>query len=481
MRKAGVLLAVSSLPSKYGIGDFGEEAEEFLKWLKKCGFKLWQILPLNPVGFGHSPYQPYSSYAIDEIYISLELLKDSGKIKKIRSFAQTGARVDYEAVRSWKEQYLKEAFKSFKPNKAYRDFLENKWLETYVDFRALKKMNQNEPWNSWKKKTKEALSEEERAAFEQEKEYQLFLQFTAFEQWKRLKQKAARMEIEIMGDMPFYVGLDSADVWGSQKSFLLDKDGHPQFIAGVPPDYFSETGQRWGNPIYNWEQLEQDGFDFWIQRLSWAKQMTDIVRIDHFRAFDTYWKIPASCPTAIEGQWMEAPGYAFFDTLLRKIPDISIAAEDLGMLRPEVYQLRDHYHFRGMKIIQFTYDRQHGTDTMEDRANLIAYSGTHDNETLRSWLSAFSVKEKRLAKEFLKRRECDDHSLVLGFIEYLLKSRAELVILPVQDLLQLDNRSRMNVPGTVDGNNWSWRLKDLKRLQEIRPELRLLLRKSFRI
>lgn len=480
MRKAGVLLSIASLPSAYGIGDFGSEAVEFLRLLKKNGFKLWQILPLNPVGYGNSPYQAYSSYAMDEIYISLDRLKEQGLIKKTKKFEAKSEKIDFDAVRHFKTAYLKEAYENFKEDKSYRQFCKVEWLEDYVHFRALKNLNHNELWTEWKIKSIEELDSIQKEALLEEMNYHRFLQYILFCQWNIVRKEAKKLKIEIMGDMPFYVGLDSADVWGNQSNFLLDDDGRPEFIAGVPPDYFSATGQRWGNPIYDWDEMEENGFDFWIQRLSWASQVLDCIRIDHFRAFDTYWKIPSSCPTAIEGEWIEAPGYEFFDTLFKKLPNIEIVAEDLGMMRDEVYQLRDHYHFKGMKIIQFTYDKYNAVDQMKDRVALIGYTGTHDNETLQGWLNGFSAQQKRKATAFLKKAGCTETSLSMKFIEYLLNSQVQLSILAAQDILGLDNSARMNEPGTVGYPNWQWKLKDFKKMEIKLEELKPLVKKARR-
>jgi len=387
MRDAGVLLPVSALPSRHGIGDFGKSSYEFVKKLKESGVKIWQILPLNPLGFGNSPYQPYSSYAGDELYISLELLKEEGLIREIKDFRKDETRIDYQAVRSFKEGYLREAFDAFRPTEDYDEFRRRDWVYKYAVFITLKKANNLRCWNEWPKEQREWIRDRKFniEPYKNEIRYEIFLQYIFYKQWMALKKSANQAGIKIMGDIPIYVGIDSLDVWDNQECFLLDLECRPAFIAGVPPDYFSESGQRWGNPIYNWEFIKTRGFDLWVNRLSYAGELFDIVRIDHFRGFDTYWKIPASCPTAVEGEWVEAPGYELFEILSEKLPDVEIVAEDLGDLRPEVLKLRDHFGLKGMKVVQFTFDPNEKNNNFQDRENMIIYTGTHDNQTIRGW------------------------------------------------------------------------------------------------
>ncbi len=270
--------------------------------------------------------------------------------------------------------------------------------------------------------------------YEKDIEFELFVQYTLYKQWNDLKSYANSKGILIMGDMPIYVGIDSDDVWANQDLFLLDKKGRPTHVAGVPPDYFSETGQRWGNPLYDWPKHKSSGFKFWIDRLEYNSRLFDIIRIDHFRAFDTYWKIPADCPTAVKGRWIKAPGYAFFDKLFKELPDINIVVEDLGDLRDEVLELRDHYDFKGMRIVQFTFNPE-GMD--EDRENLIIYTGTHDNQTVRGWYSDLKAKEKTKVREYLKNNGFDYGSVSLNMIAYTLKSNAQIAIVPFMDVLNL--------------------------------------------
>ena len=409
MRETGILMPVSSLPSRTGVGELGRETKDFLDYLKEAGVKIWQILPLNPVGYGNSPYQPYSSCAGDEIYISLETLYEQGLLKDLPpAFLEKETHVRYDQVRAWKESYLREAFSRFEETDDYKTFAQQSWVLEYGMFRALKEKNENRCWNEWDTadKTWPEAKKEVPLEIAHEAAYQMFLQYIFFCQWMEIKKTANENGIQIMGDVPFYVGVDSVDVWAGKDNFLLDTDGRPTFIAGVPPDYFSATGQRWGNPIYDWDYLKENGYQFWVDRIGYSSQLFDIIRIDHFRAFDTFWKIPATCPTAIEGEWIEAPGYEVIDTLLEKIPEVNLVAEDLGDLRPEVLELKEHYHFKGMKILVFSIDTsgKYAKDIFHDVENMIIYTGTHDNDTLMEWYDALSVAATKSASFSCKGR-----------------------------------------------------------------------------
>lgn len=458
MRKAGILMPVASLPSRYGCGDFGPQAYHFAKLLKQAGFSIWQILPLNPLGYGNSPYQPYSSYAMDDLYLSLDMLADEGLIHKPYAFHKNDERIDYEAIRKYREPFLREAFANFVPDAAYASYVKQKWLQNYALFMALKKKNDMKAWTEWDKEERDILEDEnpDLSPYEEEIRYELFKQYELYLQWTLLKSYVNNLGIEIMGDLPFYVGLDSADVFSSRSNFLLDEDGRPSFIAGVPPDYFSATGQRWGNPIYDWDYMEKDSFKFWVERLSYCGKMMDIVRVDHFRAFDTYWKIPSSSPTAIEGEWVEAPGYALFDTLFKENPDLRIVAEDLGDLRAEVLELRDHYAFRGMRVIQFSFNEE---EMYSDKEHLLVYTGTHDNDTTFAWYKSLSHGEQRWMRKILKRLGYHSGSFMDDVIQYSLGRSADIVIIPMYDWLHLSRSGRINTPGTVGAPNWMWRMQ----------------------
>ena len=470
MRETGILMPVSSLPSRTGVGELGRETKDFLDYLKEAGVKIWQILPLNPVGYGNSPYQPYSSCAGDEIYISLETLYEQGLLKDLPpAFLEKETHVRYDQVRAWKESYLREAFSRFEETDDYKTFAQQSWVLEYGMFRALKEKNENRCWNEWDTadKTWPEAKKEVPLEIAHEAAYQMFLQYIFFCQWMEIKKTANENGIQIMGDVPFYVGVDSVDVWAGKDNFLLDTDGRPTFIAGVPPDYFSATGQRWGNPIYDWDYLKENGYQFWVDRIGYSSRLFDIIRIDHFRAFDTFWKIPATCPTAIEGEWIEAPGYEVIDTLLEKIPEVNLVAEDLGDLRPEVLELKEHYHFKGMKILVFSIDTsgKYAKDIFHDVENMIIYTGTHDNDTLMEWYDALSVAAKRKVRRFLAREGIRQGSVKDRRLAYTWKSKAEYAIVPMADILGMGKEAHLNTPGTVGSPNWEWRMPDMRQME----------------
>lgn len=463
MKKTGILMPLSSLPSRTGIGELGAFAYEWLDLLEENGITIWQLLPLNPVGYGNSPYQPYSSCAGDEIYISLDQLYEEGMLKEVSpAFCENARRVDYEAVRAFKEPYLRKAYQEFERSDAYEEFAAQDWVKMYGTFQALKRANGGTCWNEWPKEHKEWPENpgELEEAVQKEADYQIFLQFLFFTQWMKVKEKANQKKIQIMGDVPFYVGIDSVDVWGGKDNFLLDTDGRPLFIAGVPPDYFSATGQRWGNPIYDWDYMKEQEYQFWVDRIGYNSKLFDIIRIDHFRAFDTFWKIPAECPTAVEGEWIEAPGYEVIDTLREKIPGVNLAAEDLGELRPEVLELRDHYHLKGMKILVFAINSngKYAYDELPERENMIIYTGTHDNDTLMQWYGSLSKARQRKIRKFLSRQGFGVGSVKDRLLAYTLSSKAEYAILPMADILGLGAEGHINTPGTVGSPNWEWRM-----------------------
>ena len=470
MRETGILMPVSSLPSRTGVGELGRETKEFLDYLKEAGVKIWQILPLNPVGYGNSPYQPYSSCAGDEIYISLETLYEQGLLKELPpAFLEKETHVRYDQVRAWKESYLREAFSRFEETDDYKTFAQQSWVLEYGMFRALKEKNENRCWNEWDTadKTWPEAKKEVPLEIAHEAAYQMFLQYIFFCQWMEIKKTANEKGIQIMGDVPFYVGVDSVDVWAGKDNFLLDTDGRPTFIAGVPPDYFSATGQRWGNPIYDWDYLKENGYQFWVDRIGYSSRLFDIIRIDHFRAFDTFWKIPATCPTAIEGEWIEAPGYEVIDTLLEKIPGVNLVSEDLGDLRPEVLELKEHYHFKGMKILVFSIDTsgKYAKDIFHDVKNMIIYTGTHDNDTLMEWYDALSVAAKRKVRRFLAKEGIRQGSVKDRLLAYTWKSKAEYAIVPMADILGMGKEAHLNTPGTVGSPNWEWRMPDMRKME----------------
>lgn len=482
-RVAGVLMPVASLPSADGVGCFGKEAYRFVDSLVRMGMKIWQILPLNPLGYGNSPYQPFSSYAGDELYIDLERLEQAGYLEHSeRSYeGKTPGKINYEKVRAYKTPYLKAAYRGFcEKNSDTEEFLKFRkqdWVHPYAVFMALKKQNSLRCWNEWPKEQQDWIldGKYDISHLEEEIEYRIFLQYMFFVQWNDLKRYANEKGISIMGDIPFYVGIDSLDVWACRKNFLLDAEGKPSFVAGVPPDYFSATGQRWGNPIYDWEYLEKNNFAFWINRLSYSSKLYDIIRIDHFRAFDTYWRIPASCNTAIEGEWIEAPGYALFDMVFRELPDICIVAEDLGDLRREVLTLRDHYHFIGMNVAEFTF-----LSREEPGEHQLIYTGTHDNQTIKGWIRTLDEKDRKRVRRKLARFGMPWESMCTKMLRYVYESKPVMAIVPVMDILELDDDARLNTPGTVGAPNWEWRLADLECLTKREERMRKIITRAGR-
>ena len=471
-KQAGILLPISSLKGSYGIGDFGLDAYKLVKKLHENGYKLWQILPLNPLGFGHSPYQPFSSFAIDELYLDLASLKEEGLLDSLPKKVPLSDKVDYETARKIKHEYALKAYEKDKrrSKKELDQFRkENTWVNNYSIFATFKEED-NRSWDNWEKKKQDYIASPFNLSSKEigMTNFQAWLQMKLYKQWDKLHKFALEHNVRIIGDIPFYVGFDSCDVWSDQNSFLLDEvTKKPTFIAGVPPDYFSATGQRWGNPIYNWDLFRQNGFSFLLNRIGLNAKLYDIIRLDHFRAFDTYWKIPASCPTAVEGNWIEAPGYEFFDKLFATYPDIEIIAEDLGDLRNEVLVLRDHYNLPGMNVIQFTFhDDQIEHKPGYDNFNSVIYLGTHDNDTTLSYVASLDDCERSRWMGAISNLGLDSNDYVSSLIKFALRKNAKYVLLTAQDLLKQDSYSRINVPGIVDNRNWTYKLDDEKKLFE---------------
>ena len=488
MRLSGVLLPVSALPSDYGVGDFGKEAYKFIDISCEMGFKIWQILPLNPLGYGNSPYQPYSSFAGDDIYISPQLLSEDGLLDKDIEKIKISDKIDYENVRRFKGKLLKKAYKKFKEKKLYekedyKKFLNFEFVYNYAVFLTLKKQNNMQSWNTWPKDMKNWIKDKklDLTKYEDDINYEIFVQYIFYTQWMNIKKYANKKGIKIMGDIPIYVGLDSLDVWENQKAFLLNRTGSPKFIAGVPPDYFSKTGQRWGNPIYDWDYIKEHNYDFWINRISYNAQLYDIIRIDHFRGFDTYWKINAKNKTAMKGEWVEAPGHELFTLISKKFKNLEIVAEDLGDLRKEVIKLRDDFNLKGMKIIQFTFDPNETNNDFEDRKNMIIYTGTHDNQTVMGFYNDKDENTKYEIKEYFKKHNYDTKDIHKGFLQMCMESIADYAIVPVQDIIGLDDKSRLNTPGTLGEHNWSFKLKDFDEYENNISYIKTLLKKTKRV
>lgn len=460
--RIGILCPLSALPNAYGIGDFGYETEKFLKILKDQHIHTWQILPWHPSLQANSPYRAISCYAGDEVYISLEKLIPMGLLTDIEETIEIDEqRVQYDSIRAWKHHYFQIAFSNFVPDEEYQTFIsKQEWVTWYAIYQVFSEVWQSPSWNTWPTDYKEypKYKKVDISIYQQEIDYHLFLQYIFFKQWFTIKALANQMEIAVFGDLPFYVDIDSVEVWRNPEAFLLDAQGNPTMVAGVPPDYFSETGQMWGNPIYDWEYLKHHSFSFWVERLQWANIVFDEIRIDHFRAFDTYWNIPAQEENAIHGHWLEAPGYAVLDTIYQSIDDITLIAEDLGHIRPEVTQLKDQYHILGMKVFQF-----HIYDSFEHLETYILYTGTHDNETVIGWYNNLPLDVKQTVLSILN---CDnEENLHLKIIHFCSK-KAKYVITPIWDVMGLDNHARFNVPGTISENNWTFRMTDMDTIED---------------
>ncbi|RYD05090.1 hypothetical protein N752_10990 [Desulforamulus aquiferis] len=471
-RQCGILLHPTSLPSKYGIGDFGTEAYDFVDFLSNSNQSLWQILPLNPVGYGESPFQCYSAFAGNPLLISIDKLMDEGllsaqEISEIPQF--NDKRVEFNSVRKYKFGLLKKAYEKFKnsmPSHGFERFIrDSHWLEDYALFMSLKDYYDGAAWNNWDKDVafrKPKALDNYKVLLKEEILYHKFIQYQFFKQWQELRQYSNEREIRIVGDLPIFISYDSSDVWANPSLFKLDDRGNPITVAGVPPDYFSETGQLWGNPHYNWEVMERDGFKWWIDRFSSLLEMVDIIRIDHFRGFESYWEIPYGEETAINGEWVKAPGEKLFKAIKKSLGDIPVIAEDLGIITPEVEELKEKLDFPGMKVLHFILNSGEKELYLPHNfeQNCVVYTGTHDNDTTVGWyrrLLAVNLQEIEFLEEYLDLdNDMTLEDICWRVIEVAYESEADTVIIPLQDTLCLDSDARMNRPGTV-GGNWDWR------------------------
>lgn len=468
----GVLLHPTSLPSKYGIGDLGREAYNFVDFLADAGQSVWQILPLNPVGFGYSPYQSPSAFAGNAMLISLDDLVERGLITAADakvSFINTGSSVDYERVWSFKKKCIKKALQKFlktaDSNHDYQEFCKREayWLDDYALYHAAKKEYKNREWSTWpdaiKRRDPAALNAIKNRASDRIA-LTKFMQYIFHDEWNKLHEYAKKKDVLIMGDMPIFVSADSADAWANRELFSLNDDGTPKTVAGVPPDYFSATGQLWGNPQYNWDEMEKDDYAWWKKRFRKLYETVDIVRIDHFRGFESYWEVDGKAETAIHGVWKKGPGKKLFDAIHKEMGDLYIVAEDLGIITNEVEALRDACGFPGMKVLHFTlHIGENGRMGFVAPENCIVYTGTHDNNTTVGWYLNDTDAHTKSALAKLVGADMNDAAAVTKrLIEFAYASNARLVMVPMQDFLLLDAQSRMNTPGTV-GTNWKWRMK----------------------
>lgn len=495
-RCSGILLHISSLPSSHGIGDLGLSAHEFVDFLAEAGQTVWQVLPVNPTGYGDSPYQCFSAFAGNPLFVDLLKLQRQGWLEAgdLANAAQLPTDfVDYSAVISFKQRLLRKAAQNFFSNanesdsNAFKMFCDENawWLQDYALFIAAKDFHSGLVWTEWaaglSEREPNALAEW-RQRLSAEIEIHKFVQFEFFGQWGRLKTRCQDRGIRIMGDIPIYVAHDSSDVWANRELFLLDENGRPTVVAGVPPDYFSATGQLWGNPIYRWDVLERSQYRWWIDRFRASLKLFDMVRLDHFRGFDAYWEVPAGSSTAIDGKWVKGPGRELFAVLEKELKDLPVVAENLGVITPDVESLRHEFGFPGMSLLQFAFGNDPQGPSFRPHnyvRELAAYTGGHDNDTTVGWWNSTGVGEStRTGEDIRKEREFTkaylgfaDEPIHWVFIRAILASVANIAIIPLQDVLGLGSEARMNLPGTLSGN-WKWRYRAGSLTREIATKLK---------
>ncbi len=484
LRTSGILLHPTSLPGKYGIGSLGEEARRFIDWLAGSGQKIWQILPLGPTDFSHSPYQCYSAFAGNSDLIDLdELVKMDllhGEIHPPEKAFPLES-VDYHHVRKFREPHLQKAFHRFREvgGFGWDDYLRfwdqnSWWLEAWSLFYACRKNIKGKDWSFWEDSLlihkPETLNFYYRT-YREDVEYQRFMQFVFFRQWFALKRYANSLEIKIFGDIPLYVSYDSADVWTNQEIFMLDKSRKPVMVGGVPPDYFSDTGQLWGNPLYDWQKLHSRNYDWWMARLHFNLSLFDLVRIDHFRGLESFWAVPYGEKTAINGEWLKANGNQMLSLLQSQIGHLPIIAEDLGTISKEVHHLRKKFHLPGMKVLQFAFASGGNNEHLPHNYELdfAAYTGTHDNDTTANWLKRVKGEERDHLHHYFGTTSIDHWKV----IRTIMGSVAQMAIIPLQDVLGLDSSARMNIPGTIE-SNWKWRMTETTDLKECGEKLKAL-------
>jgi len=481
-RSSGILLHPTSLHSKYGIGDLGKGAYDFIDFLILSGQNLWQTFPLGPTGYGDSPYQCFSAFAGNPFLLSIDLLIEEGLLKKddIPEVNFNNETIDYGAVINFKMPILHKAYENFIEQNnilaisKFENFVKNNalWIEDYTLFAALKDYFGGKAWTEWDKDIKfreeQAMEKYKKLLFDK-CQYYKFLQYLFHKQWSDVKAYANTNGIQIIGDIPIFIAFDSADAWSNSELFLFDEDRKPVKVAGVPPDYFSATGQLWGNPLYDWDKLKKTNFKWWIDRVEANLKLCDIIRIDHFRGFAEYWAVPYGDTTAMNGQWEPCPGKELFQAIEKALGKLPIIAEDLGLITPDVEELRDEFNFPGMKILQFAFDSKDESNHLPHiyMKNLVVYTGTHDNDTVVGWYNNAGIDDKNFAKKYLDINE--NSEINWTFIKHAWASVASMALAPMQDILGLDSSARMNTPGVAAGN-WQWRLRkdDLNNFENIK-------------
>lgn len=480
-RSCGILMPISSLPSPYGIGTLGKAAYDFIDFLSKAGQSWWQMLPVGPTSFGDSPYQSFSAFAGNPYFIDPDMLIDDGLLKKSEVSEYDwgdGREVDYEKIYNSRFKLLRKAADRglLRDADEVSDFVEENsgWLPDYALFMALKRYFNMKSWIEWddediRLRRPEAVKKYTEL-LKNDIELFIYIQYLFYRQWDELREYAAEKEIGIIGDMPIYVAMDSADVWAEPQYFQLDEENIPAAVAGVPPDYFSEDGQLWGNPLYDWDRLKADGYGWWIRRIGGASKLYDALRIDHFRGFESYWAVPYGEETAKNGEWIKGPGMDFVGAITAWFNNMNFIAEDLGFLTPEVRQLLSDSGLPGMKILEFAFDSREPSNYLPHTyaSNCICYAGTHDNTTVAAWRDEADPGDIEYAKEYLGLNE--EEGFVRGILRAGLGSVAVLFIAQMQDYLGLGAEARMNTPGTL-GENWKWRVDSGQLTDELAEEI----------
>ena len=487
MRESGILMHITSLPGSYGIGTMGKQAFDFVDFLEAAGQHCWQILPLNPTGFGDSPYQSCSTFAGNPYLIDLDLLVAAGLLLKEELdsiiWCSCDDKADYGLLYKNRLQILRKAYDRHGESADFSQFrTENRdWLPDYVAYMGLKEKYGGKPWYHWpdtaRQYSESAIGEALEYLGHEGMQFYCFTQYLFFKQWFTLKEYANNKRIRIIGDVPIYVPLDSVEVWKDPHLFQLDETLNPKVVAGCPPDGFTADGQLWGNPIYDWEKMGQDGYSWWINRLRAAGTLYDTVRLDHFRGLESYWAIPYGDDTARNGAWIKGPGKDFIRALKSALPKLDMIAEDLGYLTQEVLDLRDYSGYPGMKVLQFGFDVREPAEYQPHTytRNSVCYTGTHDNMTMRQWFDSVDTDSVTYAVEYMNLSEKEGY--VWGCIRAAMASVSDLTIIPMQDVLNLGAAGRMNFPGTLSDSNWTWRAKD----GIITPDLAQKLRKLTKL
>ncbi|ULH16051.1 4-alpha-glucanotransferase [Deinococcus sp. KNUC1210] len=500
-RSSGVLLHPTSLPGPYGIGELGIHATYFIDWLASAGQRYWQVMPLGPTGYGDSPYQAFSAFAGNPYLVSLDDLRAEGLLQPsdfdaIPDF--NSDRVDFGLQYIWRNQMLDRAYAQYEGallqgshplQEEFQRFRQEEaaWLDDYALFTAIKATQGGLPWNAWPAPLRgrdAATMTQMRSSLQRDILRVSFHQFLFFRQWRATRDYAHQKGIAIIGDIPIFVAMDSSDAWARPEQFLFDESGQPTVVAGVPPDYFSETGQLWGNPLYRWDAMQADNFAWWIERVKSSLSLFDVIRIDHFRGFAAYWEIPFPAETAVHGRWVPAPGHALFEAIRSALGQLNIIAEDLGVVTPDVEALRDDFELPGMAVLQFAFgggDFSVNAFLPENlKVNQVVYTGTHDNDTTRGWWINAEESEKHAYRTYT-HSDPSEETFAWALMNMAFHSRPNLAVVPLQDLLNLGSSERMNLPGTTGPQNWTWRYRSEVLTPSLASQLRTLTEESGRL